>query len=195
MKICRVLQCFIFAGICATSPNNLSCMTYQHQEKSQIALDISLYKAIKKHDSTNIPTIIDQGADIEGTEVKKLFGNFTPLDVAVLVEDITIIQLLIDNGADIDYKNGQGFTALDMALEKYLLCMREYAHAKLNPTCFVCCRQTIIDEFEEHLDALKVIITFLKNCSTEPKSKERAQKVLLLTLDNIIEHQVSGDSV
>ncbi len=195
MKIYPVKQYFIFAAICTTLPTSLYGMSYQQQEKSQIELDISLYNAIKKHDSQNIPSIITQGADVEGTVIKGLFGNLTPLDIAVLVEDITIIQLLIDNGADIDYKNGQEYTALDLALEKYLLCMHEYARAKLKPTFFVCCRQTIINEIEEHLDALKVIITFLKNCTTEPKSKEGAQEILSLTLESLIEHQALDDSV
>jgi hypothetical protein len=195
MKIYYVIQHFIFAAICATLPTSLYGMSYQQQEKSQIDLDISLYNAIKKHDSQNIPSIITQGADVEGTIIKGLFGNLTPLDIAVLTEDITIIQLLIGYGADIDYKNGQEYTALDLALEKYLLCMHEYARAKLKPTFFVCCRQTIINEIEEHLDALKVIIIFLKNATTEPISTERAQEVLLLTLDNIIEHNALDDTV
>lgn len=196
MKICHLIQYFIFIGICATLAVSLHGMSYQQQEKSPIEIDIALYNAIKKHDSKSIPDIIAQGADLEGTSSKYLCRNLTPLALAVLIEDITIIQLLIDGGADVDYKNGQEYTALDMASDKYALCLRELARAKFKPSFFTfCCHQTIINKLEEELNTLKVIVTFLNNCTTEPKSKERAEYILFLTPENLIEHHALNDSV
>ena len=63
-----------------------------------------------------IKTLLKQGANIN------LQGEFgwTPLTIAVFKEDTTWIQFLLNNGADVAIKDGDGKTALDHAKERKL---------------------------------------------------------------------------
>lgn len=58
--------------------------------------------------------LLDFGADIDSTRKYAYFGEMTALMKATQKENYQVVKFLIDNGADVNYRNEYGFTALMM---------------------------------------------------------------------------------
>ena len=73
----------------------------------------SLSKSISERDYKQIELFLEQGYDVNKGD---FFGY--PLLKAVTIQDMALIIKLLDNGADINIKNGSGQTALYIAVSK-----------------------------------------------------------------------------
>ncbi len=66
-----------------------------------------LFEAIRAHDEKMVEEALSSGADIESS-----LGNFKPLMFAALHSDIKILNILLENNADINATNNKGANAL-----------------------------------------------------------------------------------
>ena len=55
--------------------------------------------------------LIEKGADA----INENYDN--PLDSAIFIENVAIVKLLIENGADVNYKSSEGRTVLGASLD------------------------------------------------------------------------------
>lgn len=78
----------------------------------------SLYYAAYNFFEFNVKTLLERGAD-PNIEVI-VYGQLetSPLIAAAAVGSYTSVKLLIEHGADINYKDSRGYTALDYAIDK-----------------------------------------------------------------------------
>ena len=80
-------------------------------EKSRKAYEISSFcKAVMQGDIATVERMIDLGEDIN----KKSLG-MTPVMFAARYNKAEVLQLLIDNGADLKIKSNQGFSVTKYA--------------------------------------------------------------------------------
>ena len=90
----------------------------------------SLYYAIYNFFEFNVKTLLERGADpnIEAIVYNQL--QTSPLIAAAAVGSYTSVKLLIEHGADINYKDNRGYTALDYAIEKEDYSIEELLRSK-----------------------------------------------------------------
>jgi ankyrin repeat protein len=70
-----------------------------------------LHYAAKYGRTEVVCILLAEGADVNKVNKEKI----TPLQFAVMKEDVDIVEMLLDKGADPDIVNIFGFTALDYA--------------------------------------------------------------------------------
>ncbi|MEI0517323.1 ankyrin repeat domain-containing protein [Brachyspira murdochii] len=87
-------------------------------EDDKITGVTSLYYAAYNFFEFNVKALLERGAD-PNIEVI-VYGQLetSPLIAAAAVGSYTSVKLLIEHGADINYKDNKGYTALDYAIEK-----------------------------------------------------------------------------
>jgi len=81
-------------------------------DEAQLSLSGQMAEAIQKRRLEDIPSLLEQGADINETDS---YRN-TALIVAVICKDTALVQLLIGKNADLERKNEMGHTALMQAI-------------------------------------------------------------------------------
>ncbi|KAF2339660.1 MAG: ankyrin repeat domain-containing protein [Flavobacterium nitrogenifigens] len=88
--------------------------TYQLSIKNQrehlIYSNSPFHLAISKGDLESVKIFISYGAD-----VNKIVNNMTPLMVAARFNQVEIIKILLEKGADLSIENDRGLTALHFA--------------------------------------------------------------------------------
>lgn len=77
-----------------------------------ISKEEQLIKATKEGDSNRVTTLINKGANIN---YRRQDEQVSALDCAVIIGDIGLVNLLLDNGADVNSKTRNGYTALFIA--------------------------------------------------------------------------------
>ncbi|PIE46850.1 MAG: hypothetical protein CSA42_06150 [Gammaproteobacteria bacterium] len=84
-----------------------------------------LDRAVANEDVIAIQYLLDGGADINGNGYKNFVqdcgGNYeysSPLMVAVSTQNIDIVKMLLERGADVNIIEGEGVTVLDIAKKK-----------------------------------------------------------------------------
>ncbi|WP_158974255.1 ankyrin repeat domain-containing protein [Cellulophaga sp. L1A9] len=90
------------------NPNDKSAKVETTSIKNVAPLSI----AVAKSDLNTVKKFIEFGADIE---VKTEVNGMTPLMYAARYNNVSMIKLLLDNGADKDAVSKMGFTALKYA--------------------------------------------------------------------------------
>ncbi|WP_158974256.1 ankyrin repeat domain-containing protein [Cellulophaga sp. L1A9] len=90
------------------NPNDKSAKIETTSIKNVAPLSI----AVAKSDLNTVKKFIEFGADIE---VKTEVNGMTPLMYAARYNNVSMIKLLLDNGADKDAVSKMGFTALKYA--------------------------------------------------------------------------------
>ena len=71
-----------------------------------------LINAIKERDTNRVTTLINKGANIN---YRKQDEQVSALDCAVIIGDVGLVNLLLDNRADVNSKTRNGYTALLIA--------------------------------------------------------------------------------
>lgn len=92
------------------SANATPVLSSQHQIGVLFSSSTPLCAAISKGDVLAVKKFIEYGAD-----VNEKSNDMTPLMIAARYNNIEIVKLLLDNGADSSIKNKNGFTALTFA--------------------------------------------------------------------------------
>ncbi len=90
----------------------------QYLQQTQLIIDKQLLIAIGNSDLSKVRGLVAQGANIDTNDKN---GN-TPLYSAAEIGDLNLVKLLLDNGANIEAKNGEyQATPLHGAVENYRL--------------------------------------------------------------------------
>jgi len=85
-------------------------------QDQNLNMNKALLKAVKEGNIATVMALINAGAD-----VNFLLDGQSSLHEAALYSPVNIINLLLESGASIDLKNGDGFTALSLAASKLRL--------------------------------------------------------------------------
>ena len=75
----------------------------------------SIHDAAKSEDIDQIKSFIDKGYNVNTIEQKT---GWTPLHSAVSFGHISIVELLINNGANVNMASNSGFTPLHIAVDQ-----------------------------------------------------------------------------
>ncbi|RYJ36637.1 Ankyrin [Flavobacterium anhuiense] len=107
-------KAIIILGAVFIFTNESKGANYQLCIKDQIEFLIysnsPFHLAISKGDVESVKKFIMYGAD-----VNKIVNNMTPLMVAARFNQVEIIKILIEKGADLSIENEKGLTALQFA--------------------------------------------------------------------------------
>lgn len=76
-----------------------------------------LVEATKDGDRVRVSKLINEGANVN---YRNSDGQASALDCAVIVGKVELVNLLLDNGADVYGKTGNGYTALMVASRQFL---------------------------------------------------------------------------
>ncbi len=80
------------------------------------ALTDQLFQAVEEKNSSKVAKLLDEGADIEGTEVRSAFYNgATPLIYSAINDSEEVVKVLIDKGANLEALTKKGETSLILA--------------------------------------------------------------------------------
>jgi len=74
-----------------------------------------LHKAAQKNKPEVIKYLVDEGADLEADVPN--FGHIRALALAAKGGNLKAVKALVDAGADINHKDGTGYTPMDYALQ------------------------------------------------------------------------------
>ncbi|MET3026445.1 ankyrin repeat domain-containing protein [Flavobacterium sp. UW10123] len=104
----------IILGLVFIFANESKATTYQLSTENLAEFSIysnsPFHLAISKGDVESVKKFISYGAD-----VNKIVNNMTPLMVAARFNQVEIIKILLEKGADLSAENDRGLTALHFA--------------------------------------------------------------------------------
>lgn len=78
---------------------------------------MTAFQAIEKNDMVSLNALIETGADLNETSDDGMFLGMTLLASACLTFNIEAVKLLLEGGADVNVKNGDGETCLTRLLK------------------------------------------------------------------------------
>ncbi|MFA5305821.1 MAG: ankyrin repeat domain-containing protein [Candidatus Babeliales bacterium] len=187
---------FILGSI-ASNHQALNGMAYQQLDASHPSfskMPKRFIDALRNNDTIESMRLIsDKAVPLNDRLRISSKSSCTPLEIAIFYNNPAVVQFLVKQGADTDYKNAYGYTPLDEALNAYVDLLEEEIKAQKDIFCF-CWTIKNIDKIHEDLEKMKSIILFLDQYTTEPTSKERVQPILFMTADKIIEHNTLSQS-
>lgn len=138
-----------------------------------------LYFAIYAGDEEIVKKFLENNIDPNGNNVKHLFSNITPLELAIERENVNIVRMLVNKGALVDQESPNRRTAFKFSLVHYFKLLENFANAEIHYK----------DQYKVRLKRAEDIVTYLYLNSRDKKNKDYADKVLSLTCEDVIKHQ------
>ena len=165
-----------FTLLAFTTPQTASSMSNDNKVNTG---DEFLYFAIYAGDEEIVKTFLENNIDPNGSNVKRLFSNITPLELAIEQNNINIVRLLVNKGAFIDQESPHGGTAFRFSVNHYYRLLENFANAEVS------CKEP----YKARLARAEDIVTCLYVHSCDKKNRNYADDVLSLTCEDVISYQ------